>query len=110
MLWSHCTTERTRTGETPFSLAFDVEVIILLEVGIPSFCIASYSEVVNQMVLCEELDLVEKEEMKLSSETLSTNSAMQGITIKGFKNKSLKLGPSSCEKFSSPQRGLEQDF
>lgn len=110
MLWSHYTTARTRTGETPFSLAFDVKFVILLEVGIPSFCIASYSEVENQMALCEELDLVEKEEMKLSSETLSTNSATQGITIKGFKNKSLKLGPLSCEKFSSPQRGLEQDF
>ena len=35
VLWTHMTTVRKSTGETPFALAFGVEAIIPLEVGMP---------------------------------------------------------------------------
>jgi len=39
-LWSYRTSIRTPTGETPFSLVYDSEVILPLEIEIPSLQIA----------------------------------------------------------------------
>ena len=36
VLWTHRTTIRKSTGETPFTLAFKVEAFIPLEVGMPT--------------------------------------------------------------------------
>ena len=36
VLWSYRTTTRTSTGETPFSLAYGVEVVISAEIRIPT--------------------------------------------------------------------------
>ena len=36
VLWTHRTTVRKSTGETPFALAYGVEAVIPLEVGIPT--------------------------------------------------------------------------
>jgi transposase InsO family protein len=36
ILWTHRTTIRKSTGETPFALAYGVEAVIPLEVGIPT--------------------------------------------------------------------------
>ena len=36
VLWAYRTTSRTSTGETPFSLAYGVEAMILMEIGVPS--------------------------------------------------------------------------
>lgn len=47
-------------GETRYSLAFDVEAVISVEVGIPSFHTSAYNEEENQMALHWELDLMEE--------------------------------------------------
>lgn len=44
MLSYYHTAARTRIGETPFFLAFSVEAVILLEIGISSFYTA-YNEI-----------------------------------------------------------------
>ncbi len=36
VLWTHRTTVRKSTGEMPFALAFGVEAVIPLEVGMPT--------------------------------------------------------------------------
>ena len=36
VLWAYRTTKRTATGETPFAMAFGVEAVIPVEVGLPS--------------------------------------------------------------------------
>jgi hypothetical protein len=36
VLWMHRTTVRKSTGETPFALAYGVEAVIPLEVGMPT--------------------------------------------------------------------------
>lgn len=55
VLWSYRTTIRTSTGKTSFSLAFRVEAVILLGIGILSFHTATYDEEENQ----RKLDLME---------------------------------------------------
>ena len=36
VMWTHRTTRRRSTGETPFALAYGVEAVIPLEVGLPT--------------------------------------------------------------------------
>lgn len=44
VLWTYHTTQRTSTGETPFNLAFRIEAIIPLEVGLPSLQAKNFDE------------------------------------------------------------------
>lgn len=49
VLWSYCTTERSRTGETPFSLTYDMKAVLPLEIlkkslWVSIFDIESYEE------------------------------------------------------------------
>ena len=36
VLWAYRTTTRTPTGETPFSLSYEYEAIVLVEIGMSS--------------------------------------------------------------------------
>ncbi|XP_022880657.1 uncharacterized protein LOC111397926 [Olea europaea var. sylvestris] len=60
VLWSYLTAARTSKGETPFSLAFGIEAMITLEVGIPLLRITDYDKERNHMALRTELDLTEE--------------------------------------------------
>ena len=57
VLWAYQTTPRKATNETPFSLAFDFEVVISLEVGLPIVRTEAYDEINNSKVLARDLDL-----------------------------------------------------
>ena len=59
-LWAYRTTPRRGTGETPFRLAFGVEAVIPVEIGIPTRRTAEYSEETNDRLMREELDLLEE--------------------------------------------------
>ena len=60
LLWAYRTTSRTSTGETPFLLAYGVEVMIPLEVGIPSLRCETYDQEENHALQWYELDLLEE--------------------------------------------------
>ena len=60
VLWAYRTTARTSTGETPFSLAFGVEAIVPVEVGIPSFRVDQFRPEDNEAQLRMHLDLLEE--------------------------------------------------
>ena len=47
VLWVYKTTSRTSTGEIPFSLAYGVETMIPVEVGIPSLQRETYNQKEN---------------------------------------------------------------
>lgn len=53
-------TTRTSTRETPFSLAFGVEAIIPVEIGIPSFHIDQFRPKDNEAQLRMHLDMLEE--------------------------------------------------
>ena len=59
VLWAYRKTSRTSTGETPFSLAYGVEAIIPVEVGIPSLWRETYNPDENRALMSYELDLLE---------------------------------------------------
>ncbi|GKV04959.1 hypothetical protein SLEP1_g17036 [Rubroshorea leprosula] len=58
VLWAYRTTSRTTTGETPYHLAFGTEVVIPVEIGVPSFWVTHFDERRNGQLLRENLDLL----------------------------------------------------
>jgi hypothetical protein len=61
VLWSYRTTVRTPTGNTPFSLTYGTEVVILTEIGSPSFKVAYYNPGLNDEGINLNLDLLQEE-------------------------------------------------
>ena len=61
VLWTERTTPKKATGETPFRLAYGMEAVIPVEVGIPSYRVANYDPSTNdeQIMICKEM-LTEK--------------------------------------------------
>ena len=60
VLWTHRTTARKSTGETPFTLAYGVEAVIPLEVGIPTTRTTDFAVETNKDNLRKDLDLLEE--------------------------------------------------
>ena len=62
VLWSHRTTLRSATGQTPFSLAYGVEAMAPAEVNVTSLRRAKmpHNEELNREMLCDALDAIEE--------------------------------------------------
>ena len=53
-------TKRTTTGETLFAMAFGVEAVISVEVGLRSLLVEKYNEEDNAKQMMPTLDLIEE--------------------------------------------------
>ena len=60
VLWTHIMTVRKSTSETPFALAYRVEAVISLEVGIPTTRTTDFAVETNEDNLRKDLDLLEE--------------------------------------------------
>ncbi|XP_057465748.1 uncharacterized protein LOC130755372 [Actinidia eriantha] len=60
VLWAYWTTPRKATNETPYSLAFEFEAVIPLEVGLPTIRTEAYDMTHNNDVLARDLDLAKE--------------------------------------------------
>uniref|UniRef100_A0A2N9I3H5 Uncharacterized protein n=1 Tax=Fagus sylvatica TaxID=28930 RepID=A0A2N9I3H5_FAGSY len=60
VLWTHRTTARKSTGETPFALAYGVKAVIPLEVDIPTTQTTDFTVETNEDNLRKDLDLLEE--------------------------------------------------
>ena len=60
ILWAYRTTVRKSTNETPFALAFGVEAVIPLEIGMPTIRTTEFTVQTNEENLRKDLDLVEE--------------------------------------------------
>ena len=60
VLWAYRTTPRRPTGETPFALAYGLEAVIPLEVGLPTIRSEVFEELNNNQVIMRDLDLAEE--------------------------------------------------
>ena len=56
VLWAYRTTMRTPTRETPFKLAFDIEAVIPVEIGVSNLRQSHYDEGTNNNKLRLSLD------------------------------------------------------
>ena len=60
ILWTYRTTPRSSTGETPFSFTYRVEVVIPLEIDLPTIRTEYYDPVTNETSPATDLDLAEE--------------------------------------------------
>ena len=60
VMWTHRTTRRRSTGETPFALAYGVEAVIPLEVGLPTTRTTEFDAEENEDNLRKDLNLLEE--------------------------------------------------
>ena len=60
VLWAYRTIARTPTGETPFRLAYGIDAVIPIEVGLTSYWVENYTEDKNEEAMRLQLDLVDK--------------------------------------------------
>ena len=60
VLWTHRTTPHRSTGETPFSMTYETEAVILLETGFPTLRTSSFNPSDNDEHLKKNLDLIEE--------------------------------------------------
>lgn len=60
VLWAYRTTPRRSTRETPFSLAYGMEVIIPLEIGLPTMRTEAYNHEQNKERIAEHLDMIKE--------------------------------------------------
>ena len=60
VLWAYRMTSRTSTGKTPFSLAYRVEAMIPVELGVPSLRHETNNQEGNFALQRYELDLLEE--------------------------------------------------
>ena len=59
VLWAYRTTARTLTGDTPFFMAFGAKPMVLIEMGLPSHRWVAYTQLQNEELMKNELDLLE---------------------------------------------------
>ncbi|GJS07587.1 reverse transcriptase domain-containing protein [Tanacetum coccineum] len=60
VLWAHRTMKKTNNGETPFSLTYGTEAVILVEIGMPTHRTSSVNEKTNDQELRLNLDLLDE--------------------------------------------------
>ena len=60
VMWTHRTTKRRSMGETPFALAYGVEAVILLEIGLPMIQTTKFDAEENEDNLHKDLNLLEE--------------------------------------------------
>ena len=60
VLWTYRTTPRKSTGETPISMTYGAEVVILLESGFPTMRSSAFTSEGNDELLKRNLDLIEE--------------------------------------------------
>jgi hypothetical protein len=58
VLWTHRTTHKRSTGETPFALAYGVEAVIPLEIGLPTIRTTEFDVEQNENNLRKDLNLI----------------------------------------------------
>ena len=59
-MWAYQMTPCRSTGETPFSLTYGVEAVILAEVNVCSTRIDGFNPVQNELMMVEHLDFLEE--------------------------------------------------
>ena len=74
VLWPYHTMTMTSTKETPFSMAFSAEAMVPVEVGLSSHHRISYTQLQNEELMKNELDLLKENESLPSLGLLLTSS------------------------------------
>ncbi|XP_075099396.1 uncharacterized protein LOC142176186 [Nicotiana tabacum] len=109
VLWAYKTTAKTSTGETPFSLVYDVEALIPVEIGELSTRYTQATEESNEEKMRVNLDLLEERRETALIRMAAQNKLLSDITIGKLVSDTLRLGTTYSRKFFNPQEQPMQE-
>lgn len=92
ILCAYRTTPKTSTGETPFVLAYEIEAMIPVEVGIPSHRRKSFDTDENGRKLEEHLDLLEERRVSAETSVAACKRKTEQYFNKRVRSRSFKVG------------------
>uniref|UniRef100_A0A2N9HKB0 Uncharacterized protein n=1 Tax=Fagus sylvatica TaxID=28930 RepID=A0A2N9HKB0_FAGSY len=92
VMWTHKTTRRRSTGETPFALAYCVEAVIPLEVGLPITRTTEFDIEENESSLRKDLNLVEERRDMAAIRLASYQHQMKRGYDKNIRLRSFQVG------------------
>ena len=93
LMWAYRTTQNTSTGKTSFSLAFDVDAVILVEIGVPSHRVEYFDKAENTSLIASNLDLVAEKRVRAKLRTSMYQYRISGL----YEKKRYALDPSRNE-------------
>ncbi|XP_070040531.1 uncharacterized protein LOC142168801 [Nicotiana tabacum] len=105
-LWAYRTTAKTSTGETPFSLVYGAEALILVEIGEPSTRYTHSTNGLNEEEMRMNLDLLEEKR----EATLIRMAAQKHMIERYYNRKAnmryFRIGESVLKKGMDPKEGV----
>ena len=98
VMWTHRTTRRRSTGETPFALAYGVEAVIPLEVGLPTTTTMEFDAEENECNLRKDLNLLEERRDMATIRLASYQHQMKRGYDKNIRPRSFQVGDLVLQK------------
>ncbi|XP_070011330.1 uncharacterized protein [Nicotiana sylvestris] len=92
VLWAYRTTPKTSTGETPYSLVYESDAVILVEVGEPSLRYSNESGPSNDKSRLQDLDEVEERRDMAQVRMVAQKQQAERYYNKKAKVRPLKVG------------------
>ncbi|XP_021773991.1 uncharacterized protein LOC110737954 [Chenopodium quinoa] len=92
VLWDNRTTEKESTSKSPFTLAYGVDAVVLVEVQIPSLRIHHYEQQGNEKRMIEELDFLPEVRLKAALKLAAQKSRISKAFNKRVKHRELLRG------------------
>ena len=92
VMWTHRTTRRRSTGETLFALAYGVEAVIPLEVGLPRTRTMKFNAEENENNLRKDLNLLEERRDMATIRLASYQHQMKRGYDKNIRPRSFQVG------------------
>ncbi|GKC82848.1 reverse transcriptase domain-containing protein, partial [Tanacetum coccineum] len=92
VLWADRTMIKSSNGDTPFSLTYGMETVILKEIGMPTLRTAKVDLVQNNEALEINLDLLEERREEATIREAKSKAKMEKYYNSKARNASFKLG------------------
>ena len=106
VLWTHRTTHRRSTSETPFSLAYGIEAVIPLEIRLPMIRTMEFDTEQNEDNLRMDLNLIEERRDLAMIRLASYQRQMKRGYDKNIKPRSFQIGDLVLRKVVANTRNL----
>ena len=108
VLWTHRTTARKSTGETPYALAYGVEAVIPLEVGILTTRTTDFAVQTNEDNLRKDLDLLEERRDMATVRLASYQQRIKREHDKNINHRVFRIGDLVLRKVMANTRRLNE--
>ncbi|XP_071737706.1 uncharacterized protein [Rutidosis leptorrhynchoides] len=92
VLWAHRTTFKKSTGETPFSLVYGSEAVILAEILVPTHRIANFEEEANDAALSKNLNFIKERRLMVAIREANNKQQIANYSNKRVRALSFDIG------------------